>query len=769
MAAGLSAAQAEAAKQPTLALANFVSELAYDGLPEQVASRVKDIVLDTVASALAGHDASETAKVLQLAREIATSSESSTIGGGRLSMAGATLVNGYLITAVTVCDIHRPSSCHVTPEVVAPALVTAEAEGSSGRDFIAAVAAGLEVTTRIGLALDPAAFRARGWHAPGVTGPFGGAAAVGKLLGLDSQRQCIAFGIAGSQAAGTYAQLGSNTIKFQQSRGALGGLLSARLASHDFSAAGEILTHPDGGLFSAYAEGGRPGTLLDRLGEDWELTRISLRAWPVAVHLQPVVTGLLALIEKHDLRPNAVKSVHLSVSPTAYKMHGTMNWDDRFRARLSTPYVTAVVLHDRRCWLEQFTSDRVQDRALDRFIAEKVTVEPSADQIDGTALIEIVDMAGKVFREHVIAAKGEPENPLSHDEILAKLHSARKGLLSEQAAEKAIDLITNLERLSDMRELSDCLRATERPAAVHYGRGRMEHRFAPFLELAARTQKPRSRGITMLGDRGWPASFIEGTLVAYGHAIDIAKISIRHIQQPEDVVREKLNLYKKYDIETQIGGPVIEIARLQGKGRLAIEYLAELGFDSVELASEAIPTQGDLDEEAEFTRLCRELGMKVHGEVGKKFPKGDKTRKSARVIDVDETVRQFKNYLDNGAVNVYWEGHVLRMVLGDNGERSEGRPVVKAVADAVGIDNIIFEVPYTYLPYASKRALQALLVYMFGPNVNIGNVLIEEIAEMEEIRAGIFPAFGAPSGDHPWIASLAKHGGVAADDWWRGN
>lgn len=297
----------------------------------------------------------------------------------------------------------------------------------------------------------------------------------------------------------------------------------------------------------------------------------------------------------------------------------------------------------------------------------------------------------------------------------------------------------------------------------------VSQRFAPFLELAPRTAKPRTAGLTMLGDRGWPIDFIEGTLEIYDYAIDIAKISIRHIQQPEDIVRRKIQLYKAHNIEPQSGGPVLEIARLQGKGRQAIEYLAKLGFESVEVASEAIPTQGDLEEEAEFTRLCQELGLKVHGEVGKKFPEGDQTRTSATEINVEETVRQFKNYLDSGATSVYWEGHVLRMALGDNAERVEGRAAVQAVADAVGVQNIIFEVPYTYLPYASKRALQALLVYMFGPNVNIGNVLIEEVAELEEIRGGIFPAFGAPAGDHPWIASLARHGGKAAEDWWRGN
>ena len=453
-------------QNPTRVLAAFASGLRYERLPNEVKARVKDIVLDTIASALAGHDASETPKVVALARDIANSSESSVIGGDRLSMAGATLVNGYLITAVTVCDIHRPSSCHVTPEVVAPALVTAEAARSSGREFLVAVAAGLEVTTRVGLALDPSPFRTRGWHAPGVTGPFGGAAAVGRLLGLDADQQTMAFGIAGSQAAGTYAQLGTNTIKFQQSRGALSGLISARLASHGFSAAGEILTHPDGGLFTAYAEGGRPEALLASLGEDWELSRISLRAWPVAVHLQPVVTGLLTLIEDNSITPESIASVRVAVSPTAYKMHGTVKWDDRFRARLSTPYVIAVVLHDRRCWLEQFTPERVKDRALDSFIADRVTVQPDEKLVDGTTRIEIIVRSGRTFTELVTAAKGEPDNPLSHAEIVAKLDSAARGVISESAAAQATEMISDLENLPSVAELSDVLRVTARPVAA---------------------------------------------------------------------------------------------------------------------------------------------------------------------------------------------------------------------------------------------------------------------------------------------------------------
>ena len=460
---------ATAASAPTRHLADFVARLTYEDLPERVRSRTKEIVLDAFASALAGHDASESPKVIEMAREMGASTEASVIGGGRLSMAGATIVNGYLITAVTVCDIHRPSMCHVTPEVISPALVTAEASASSGRDFLVAVAAGLEVTTRVGLGVEPRAFRARGWHSPGVTGPFGGAAAVGKLLGLDADRQNMAFGIAGSQSAGTYAQLGTSTIKFVQARGALSGLMAGRLARHDFSAASEILTNPDGGLFSAYAEGGDVDSLLAGLGEAWELMQMSLRAWPVAVHLQPVVTGLMKLMETGNLEPDKLANVRVFVSPTAYRMHAQVRWDDRFRARLSTPYVTAVVLHDHRCWLEQFTADRVGDPLLERFIAEKVRVTADPDLADGTCVIEIEDGTGQTLQERVFSAKGEPDNPLSREEIKAKLIAARRGIISEAAVERLAAMVWDIEDVRDVAVISNTLRATAPAASIHGG------------------------------------------------------------------------------------------------------------------------------------------------------------------------------------------------------------------------------------------------------------------------------------------------------------
>ncbi|HEY8818636.1 MAG TPA: MmgE/PrpD family protein, partial [Candidatus Limnocylindrales bacterium] len=148
------------AESTTQTLAAWVAGLSYDRLPDDVRERTKDILLDTFASALAGNSGDEITQIDAVARALGGPGDEATVIGRRPStMVGAALMNGYLITAATVCDVHRPTLCHVTPEVIPPALATAERVGADGRALITAIAAGLEVTTRIGNGLDYEVFR----------------------------------------------------------------------------------------------------------------------------------------------------------------------------------------------------------------------------------------------------------------------------------------------------------------------------------------------------------------------------------------------------------------------------------------------------------------------------------------------------------------------------------------------------------------------------------------------------------------------------------
>ena len=448
------------ASNVTQDLARFAATLAYDRIPELAREHCKNLLLDAVACALAGHRGEETHQVAALASGLAQSLESSVIGGDRLSLAGATLLNGYLITAVTMCDVHRATLTHITPEVMPPALAIAERDALSGRELLVALAAGCEVMTRIGVAMDWPAARARGWHGPGVLGPFGAAAAVGRLLGFDEETMARAFGLAGSQSAGTFAAWGTPTVKFHQCRGALSGLMAALLAQQKFVATREFLTAPDGGLFNTYSNGGRPDALADGLGRRWELETIALRLWPSASTIQGFITAMFDLVEKHHLSLDQVRRLRVSLGKTAVDMHGIFpRYQGKFEALLSTHYCAAAILHDRALTLAQFEPARYNDPALARFAAEQVELRADPALSGVQCVVEAQTVDGRSVSVRCDHPRGSPENPLSRAQLEEKFRVYARGVLPGTAIEEAVGAIAHLEDLMSVRRLMDLLRA----------------------------------------------------------------------------------------------------------------------------------------------------------------------------------------------------------------------------------------------------------------------------------------------------------------------
>jgi 2-methylcitrate dehydratase PrpD len=457
--------------ETTQVLAEFAASLRYEDLPQAVREHCKNVLLDTLACALAGHQGEEINQVTALASALGQSDEASVIGGDRLSLAGATVLNGFLITAVTMCDSHRPTMSHVTPEAVPVALAIAEREGASGRDLLVALAAGFETTTRVGIGLDYPAFRAKGWHSPGVIGPFGAAAAAGRLRGFDAETMARAFGLAGSQAAGTFAAWGTPTVKFHQCRGALGGLMAALLAEQKFLATREFLTHKDGGLYNTYANGGRPEAVTGDLGKRWELNAIALRLWPSASQIQGMNTALFDLIEQNRIDPARVKKICIGVSPWVFDLHGGFpTYKGKFDAMLSAHYTAAVIVHDQELTLRQFDAARYDDPKLRRAAAEQVEVKPDPALEGVAATVEIQMADGTKLNTRCVHPRGAPENPLSRAQIEAKFRTYAPTRLGQPEIEQVIAAIDRLEDFASVRDLMTLLRAPERTAARRVAR-----------------------------------------------------------------------------------------------------------------------------------------------------------------------------------------------------------------------------------------------------------------------------------------------------------
>ena len=176
-----------------------------------------------------------------------------------------------------------------------------------------------------------------------------------------------AFGLAGSQAAGTFAAWGTPTVKFHQCRGALSGLMAALLAQQKFVATREFLTAKDGGLYNTYVDGGKPDVATADLGTRWELEQIAMRLWPSATLIQGMNTALFDLLGKHNIDPARIAKVRIGLSQQAFGMHGGFGtYKAKFEALLSAHYTAAVILHDRALTLAQFEPGRYDDPKLRR-------------------------------------------------------------------------------------------------------------------------------------------------------------------------------------------------------------------------------------------------------------------------------------------------------------------------------------------------------------------------------------------------------------------
>jgi len=291
------------------------------------------------------------------------------------------------------------------------------------------------------------------------------------------------------------------------------------------------------------------------------------------------------------------------------------------------------------------------------------------------------------------------------------------------------------------------------------------------LKLYPRTERPRMRGLTSVAEHSEPLPVMEGMLEAYGDYIDIVKVMISRLYEPVDCVRKMIDLLHRYKVAIQPAGPFVEIARLQNRGREVLANLRDLGFTHVEVSCSTIDTR-EIEEDTAFARLALDYGLQVVGEVGKKWPEGDKTRVSEDVINVEETIKQMKAYLDAGVDKFYWEGMILRRVIGQTPEdvarkRESAVAQIMPVVEAIGQDHIVFETT-SQLPGGARRLMYLWFIRHFGPEVNLANCHFSDVRNIENMRHGIAPVIGlGRAGDHPWIRSIAKGNKPDADGWWQ--
>ena len=203
------AAEAQAAETKkaesgyTTKLADYAAKFRYEDAPPDVRQRIKDCITDTVATILYGGQLPWSQKIIAHAKRTGPGGKSAILGANvRVQPPSAALSHGAMAHAFELDNLTDPDSgSHPGASMFSAGLAVGQERGAGGCDLIAAMAAGSEVMIRVGRAakgtLEP-----RGFHAPGTTGPFGGAVAAGKIMQLDAEKMTNALGVAGSLSGG---------------------------------------------------------------------------------------------------------------------------------------------------------------------------------------------------------------------------------------------------------------------------------------------------------------------------------------------------------------------------------------------------------------------------------------------------------------------------------------------------------------------------------------------------------------------------------------
>ncbi|MEU5882479.1 MmgE/PrpD family protein [Spirillospora sp. NPDC047279] len=435
-------------------LAAFAVRCRDEGVPGAVAADVSGRILDVIGNALAGRaEGGPGTAVLEAVRGWAGTPQAGIFGeAGRLPSPSAALVNGTLAHALDFDDTHLPSVLHPSAAVVPAALAAAEETGAGGAALTGAVAAGIEVCNRLGMAsylpeIRNSLFFERGQHATSICGTLGAATAAGLLYGLDAEGVASAIGVAASMGAGVIEanRTGGTVKRVHCGWAAHAGVAAATLARAGVTGPPTVLEGRFG-FFRAWLDGRYDaGALLSGLGERWEVTRTVYKPYPSNHFTHPAIDCALAL-RARGLDPADVAEIELGMpAPTLRTVAEPRPEKIRprtpYHAKFSGPFTVATALlggGGLGVYLDDFTDATLADGAR-LALAAKVGCreDERASEIFPVAFAAVLRVrtrGGARLEHRVDSSRGGPAHPLSRAELLTKFGlNAARALAGEQA------------------------------------------------------------------------------------------------------------------------------------------------------------------------------------------------------------------------------------------------------------------------------------------------------------------------------------------------
>lgn len=423
-------------------ISNFIHHLKFNQLPETVIYQARICTLDLLGVAVAGHQT----RLSRIISEFVTSQYPGDtpllFSDQRSSLVGATLYGGMLIDSIDAHDGQVLTKGHVGVAILPALLALAEKENLNGEEFICALVLGYEIATRAGIALHASA---GDYHTSGAWNCIAVAAVAARILKLDQQQTLEALGTA--EFYGPRSQMMRcidypTMVKDGSGWGAMAGISAALLARSGFTGAPAI-TLADESLASIWSN----------LGERWYILEQYFKAYPVCRWAQPAVEAIRQIRNQEQFDPNEIRAIHIYSFHEATRLH-VKQPETTEQAQYSLPFSVACALLDDVVTAEAVSeTDKGLQNPQRQVLSNKVITHENDDynalfpaERWAHAVIELKD--GRELKSKPSIARGNPENPLTEEELIEKFYTLSQSGLNHQQAKKICQWSLQLEQFS---------------------------------------------------------------------------------------------------------------------------------------------------------------------------------------------------------------------------------------------------------------------------------------------------------------------------------
>jgi 2-methylcitrate dehydratase PrpD len=449
----------------TKRLAHFCSALDYETIPKRVVERVKWLIMDNLGIILGGTKFEFGKTIADYTKALGDRAEATVLGFGfQSSTRSAAFANGSLSEVLEMQDGYTKGGNHPSCSTISASLAMAEWLKKSGKDLITAVVSGYEVGNRVAETIHPTHL-SRGFQPTGTAGTVGAAAAVAKLLALDDEQLFNALAIAGFILPISTGEnhWGCYSIKpVHGGAAAKSGIEAALLAKQGLKGA-PLEGDPKIGKGFCQIVSDEPPKFekaVEGLGEKYTIEEVYIKPYASGRINHGPIDIAIDLKKKYGLKAEEIEGILIKTYEHAVRSTGSITSDTNspvLQCQLSMSYAVAAALMDGEMGLRQLTQEKTKNPKIHALGSKMRVVADQELQRMYPAhrpfIMEITMKGGEQVSGRVDYPKGDYRNPMTEEELKAKYFDSATGVIGKEKAEKAMDLLLDMENLESVDRL----------------------------------------------------------------------------------------------------------------------------------------------------------------------------------------------------------------------------------------------------------------------------------------------------------------------------